>query len=187
MSERSWSEFQFLLVPGLYDSGPAHWQSRWQRLYPGFARVLQRAWDRPELAVWSAQVDRARRRDKRPVLLVAHSFGCLASVHSIAADPDRVAGALLVAPADPDKFGIAAALPAGPLPCPSVMIASRDDPWMSSPRAAQWARRWGSALVDAGALGHINADSDLGFWPFGLSQLQALVDLAHNERQAIMA
>ena len=178
------SHFKVLLVPGLHDSPPQHWQSRWQRLYPGFERVEQDDWDDPRLPLWSACIDQARATTARPTLFVAHSFGCLATVHSIARDPGNVAGLLLVAPADPDKFGVAELLPPGPLACPSILIGSSSDPWMSAPRAALWAGRWGSRFVDAGALGHINAESGLGDWEFGQAHLLALAELARHARSA---
>jgi predicted alpha/beta hydrolase family esterase len=125
-------------------------------------------------------VDQVRQRDARPTLIVAHSFGCLASVHSVARDPANIAGLLLVAPADPEKFGVAALLPDAALPLPSIMIASTNDPWMPLERARQWAGRWGSTFINGGALGHINAESGLRDWLFGQQQLQLLVDRAHN-------
>lgn len=172
------SDFQLVLVPGLHNSGPDHWQSRWQRLYPGCVRVEQDHWDRPDLPAWAARLDEVRARHGRPTLLVAHSFGCLAAARSIARSARHLAGALLVAPADPDKFGVADILPGAALACPTVVISSTNDPWMSAARAAQWARRWGSVLVEGGALGHINAESQLGDWAFGQAQLQRLLGRA---------
>lgn len=175
--------YRVLVVPGLHNSGPEHWQSRWQRLYPDFERVEQDDWNDPRLPAWSARLDQVRARDARPTLIVAHSFGCLTAVHSIAGDARHVAGALLVAPADPDRFGVAGALPRRALPCRSLMISSDNDPWMSAAHAALWARRWGSSLIEAGELGHINAESGLGDWPFGLRQLHALAELAGAGRR----
>ncbi len=178
------SDLTILLVPGLQNSGPEHWQSRWQRRYPPARRVEQAQWDVPDLAIWSERLDVARRASAR-VLLVAHSFGCLASVHRIAADLGNIAGALLVAPADPEKFGVVASLPQRPLACPSLLISSRDDPWMRADSAARWAERWGSVLVDGGALGHINADSQLADWPFGQAQLRRLLSMLDAPDHAI--
>ncbi|GGB92201.1 RBBP9/YdeN family alpha/beta hydrolase [Pseudoduganella buxea] len=178
------SPFRLLVAPGLHNSGPDHWQSRWQRLYPAFQRVQQRDWSTPDLASWRSRVDAARQEDRRPTLIVAHSFGCLASVASVACDPSHVAGLLLVAPADPDKFGVAGQLPVTELPCPSILIASSNDPWMTAEKARLWAERWGSSYVAAGALGHINAESGLGDWLFGQQQLQLLAERAHNVRVA---
>lgn len=173
MALPSFLDYRVLLMPGLYNSAPDHWQSRWERLY-GFERVLQDDWDHPTLPAWSARLDEVRARDRRPTLIVAHSFGSLTTACSVARDPRGVAGVLLVAPADPDKFGVAAALPQQALPCPSIVISSTDDPWMSADNAARWAGRWGSRFIDIGARGHINAESGLGDWPFGQSQLQTL-------------
>ena len=187
MAQELFPDLQVIIVPGLYDSGPEHWQSRWQRAHPEFDRVRQDDWDNPVLPVWSARLDELRRGDPRPTLFVAHSFGCLTTVHNIARDPANVAGALLVAPADPDKFGVARQLPALPLPCPSLMISSGNDPWMRPGQAALWAARWGSVLVEGGPLGHINAESGLGDWTFGIEQLQFLADWAHNKSLALSA
>jgi predicted alpha/beta hydrolase family esterase len=76
-------------------------------------------------------------------------------------------------------------LPAFPIDCPSLLVSSRDDPWMRPDHAALWARRWGSVLVDVGPLGHINAESGLGDWQFGQDALQLLYERAHNERPAM--
>ncbi len=177
------SHFRILLVPGLHNSGPDHWQSRWQNLHARFERVEQEQWDDPQLLAWSAQLDRVRSRDRRPTLFVAHSFGCLTTVHSAARDAENVAGLLLVAPADPDKFGVAGSLPQAALPFPSIMIGSSDDPWMGASCAALWSRRWGSQFVEAGALGHINAESQLGDWPFGYTRLLALAAMATHQQR----
>jgi predicted alpha/beta hydrolase family esterase len=187
MATQLFPDFHVIIVPGLHDSSPAHWQSRWQRRHAEFSRVRQDDWDHPQLSAWAARLDQVRRRDPRPALLVAHSYGCLTAVHSIARDGANVAGALLVAPADPVKFGVAEHLPALALPCPTIVVASTNDPWMQFERAAQWARRWGSELIEGGQLGHINADSGLGDWPGGAALLRRLANVAHNGRLAVSA
>jgi len=169
------SDFRILIVPGLHGSGPDHWQTRWQERYPLFERVEQPRWDVPDLSAWSDCVGRVLDQSEQPTLIVAHSFGCLASVHRAVTKASVLVGALLVAPADPDKFGVAAILGQAALRCPSIVVGSTNDPWMDSHRATDWARRWGSRFVNAGALGHINADSGLGDWSFGLSLLDDLI------------
>ncbi len=178
MGAPPFADFRVLIVPGLHGSGPAHWQTRWEKLYPAFERVEQVCWDVPELDIWSAQLDRMLQQSSRPTLLVAHSFGCLTSVHRICAGAANVAGALLVAPADPYKFGVAEAMKASVLTCPSIVIGSMNDPWMESEHAAAWAKRWGSDFINLGKCGHINAASGLGEWPTGLSFLQRLASAA---------
>lgn len=177
-------QFRVLIAPGLHNSGPGHWQSRWQLHNPSFERVRQEDWAQPDLARWASRIDHHRQHghDARPVLIVAHSFGALATVHSVARDPAGVAGVLLVAPADPDKFKVASQLPQQALPVPSIVVGSRNDPWMTLEKASSWAQRWQSVLVDAGALGHINAESNLGDWPQGLETLYFLAEKAQNMR-----
>lgn len=169
------ADFRVLIVPGLHDSGPGHWQSRWQALHPSFERVEQRHWDMPDLDAWSAQIGHVLRRSARPAVIVAHSFGCLATVHRATAGAPNLHAALLVAPADPAKVGIADATLQNRLPIQSAVIASDDDPWMSRQRSVFWAGQWGSEFIATGALGHINADSRLGEWLPGLAQLRHLV------------
>ena len=166
--------FRVLIVPGLHGSGPGHWQTRWQALFPRFERVVQRDWDVPDLRLWSARVAEALRQSSRPTLLVAHSFGCLATVHSACANASQVAGALLVAPADPHKFGVEREMRCRTLPFSSIVVGSLDDPWMDARHAAEWADSWGSGFINAGALGHINAESRLGDWEYGLALLKLL-------------
>lgn len=172
------ADFRLLMVPGLHGSGPNHWQSRWEKQLPHAQRVEQDQWDVPDLEVWSKRLARELQQSGKPALLIAHSFGCLASVHRAKLDASRIAGALLVAPADPVKFGVAAQLSNVSLTFPAVVIGSTDDPWMRSERAAHWARQWHAGFVNAGALGHINADSGLGDWRYGLDQLTRLAGLA---------
>src|SRR6476620_8600851 len=162
------SRFRILIVPGLHDSGPDHWQTRWEQCYPKFERVEQVDWDCPDIAAWSKQINNVLRRSVRPSIIVAHSFGCLATVHQAILGAPHLCGALLVAPADPEKFQLSAQLSHPLAPLPSVVIASDDDPWMEISHAKRWAAQWQSRFVAAGSLGHINASSDIGEWHFGL-------------------
>src|SRR5450830_26239 len=178
------ADFRVLVVPGLHGSGPEHWQSRWQRLYPSFERVEQDRWDTPDLPVWSQRLQDVLQKDRRPTLIVAHSFGCLTTVFGatvVAAagagirhrsNSSNIVGALLVAPADPDKFNVVDAVSTR-LPFPSLLIGSDSDPWMTAERAAYWAQMWGSDFRNIGALGHINAESGLGDWHDGQDLLKA--------------
>lgn len=185
--------FRVLTVPGLYGSGPGHWQSRWEALHPDWQRVGQKDWSRPSLYLWAervgeaialatAETERVSPGGASGILLLAHSFGCLASLRYVldaslgATDYHaHIAGMLLVAPADPDKFGVGPLLPQGPLPFPTIVAASRNDPWVPQPVAFGWATLWGSEKIDLGLAGHVNADSGLGDWPLGLSLVERLV------------
>ncbi len=163
-----------LIIPGLKSSGPAHWQSWFEQYMPETVRVVQRDWQDPNLADWSSRIRRDISRTPGRLILVAHSFGALAAAQSASDHEERIAAALFVAPADPDKFSVADYLPTKPFRFPSVVVASTNDPWMTLDKAAMWADRWGSDFVNLGAAGHINTDSGFGPWPEGLALLQRL-------------
>lgn len=168
------SEADILMVPGQSDSGPAHWQSRWQARLSTARRVEQADWDWPERGAWTSEIARAVNAADRPVVLVAHSLGVAAAVQAVPDFRRRVAGAFLVAP--PDLGRTAAAppwlapfgpYPSAPLPFPSLLVASRNDPWCAFAVAEELAADWGSLLIDAGEAGHVNADAGYGPWPEG--------------------
>lgn len=172
-----------LIVPGLNNSGPAHWQTYWELALPNAERVEQTDWDRPTLGEWmESLVDAVRRRPG--AVIVAHSLGCALVAHLASLRGARgVAGALLVAPADVDGDGPAGRLlqgfgpmPLQPLPFPSMLVASRNDPYMGFAQAEQLAASWGAALADAGHAGHINVDSGHGPWPEGRRLLAEVLD-----------
>jgi predicted alpha/beta hydrolase family esterase len=165
-----------LIVPGLNSSGSAHWQTWFEAQIPDAIRVIQADWKRANLPEWASRVRREISRRQGPILIAAHSFGALAAVQAADDYRERIAGALLVAPADPDKFGVTDALPAGRVGFPVTIVASSNDPWLSLDRAVALAVRWGANLVDLGQAGHINAESGYGPWPFGLALLRQLVD-----------
>ena len=173
-----------LLVPGLGGSGPDHWQSYWEREL-ACERVDLGRWDDPHRNTWVNKLNLAIHRARRPVILVAHSLGC----HVVAwwneyerpGAGSPVLGALLVAPPDVEGDGVIdprlarfAPVMRTPLPFPSIVAASRDDPYMAFGRSRRLARIWKSRFIDAGWLGHINAESGIGSWPFGQFLLRQL-------------
>ena len=160
-------------------SSAAHWQTRWEQLYPSFERVEQDDWATPDLPRWSQRMAQTLGSSDKPTLIVAHSFGCLTTLQATSHGSFNLAGALLVAPADPEKFGVADVLRDARLPCPAIVIGSTDDPWMASHRAAYWADNWSCGFLNAGALGHINAESQLGDWEQGLEQFKHLLEMAN--------
>ncbi len=164
-----------LLVPGIHGSGPTHWQSRWEALHPGVQRIAQRDWDRPVCAEWVEGIDLAVREQGAPVVLVAHSLGCLALAHWLAvaapAALQRVAAVLMVALPDPDGPAFpAAAVGFAPVPqrlpaLPVTVWTSSDDPYSLNGFGTRTAAAWGVEHRSLGARGHLNADSGLGDWP----------------------
>jgi len=170
---------RILSIPGLHDSGAAHWQSWLQGQYRDARRVTQRDPSQPHLERWAERIQRTLEvaevaGERGEWLAVAHSFGCLALARHLADHPDSpIREALFVAPAEPDKFGLAESLPHQRLPRRSRLIASSNDPWMSGASAARWAHRWGASFSNLGAVGHINAESGFGPLPLAKSWVEA--------------
>lgn len=174
--------FRLLMVPGWHGSGPGHWQSRWEQTPAGIQRVEQDDWERPDPGSWVARLDEAVRASAQPVVLIAHSLGCVTVAHWVRETGGRgVAAALLVAPADVERTLAAPALrgfapiPGEQLPFASRVVASDNDPCCTAPRAAQLASQWGSDLVVIPDGGHLNVQSRLGDWPVGQHLLHDLV------------
>ncbi|WP_417674350.1 RBBP9/YdeN family alpha/beta hydrolase [Pseudodonghicola sp.] len=161
---------QTLLLPGLDGSPAPHWQHWWAQSDPTARIVEQGSWSRPCPDLWLTEIAGALLQHPGAVL-VGHSLGAVAAVKLLTQWPQlRVSAVLLVAPAettrDPRLCGFGD-LPERPLPVAATMVASRDDPWMSFPRASALARAWGAELVDMGRAGHINAEAGFGPWPEG--------------------
>jgi len=180
-----------LLVPGLNNSGQGHWQTLWETQRRDTRRVELGLWAQPDRAVWVDRLNAAIAEAERPVLLAAHSLGCLTVAWwAQTADPAllaKVAGALLVAPPEVDhrtndpRVASFAPTPREPLPFPAILVGSHNDHYMRFAVARAWAARWGCRFADAGKVGHINAASGLGDWPFGqflLGQLSRRADLS---------
>lgn len=182
ISQRPDSPPEFVLVPGLRDSGPAHWQTHWEMPLAA-RRVVQDDAHVGELERWSARVVEVASRGRRDVVLVAHSFGCLAAVHAAPRLVARLRALMLVAPASPSKFDVGSKL-RDTLDVPSLLVASHDDPWLDFDDARALARRWSSRLHDLGHAGHINSESGYGPWPEGRELLTALVDVGTPARAA---
>jgi predicted alpha/beta hydrolase family esterase len=163
-----------LIVPGLKSSGALHWQTWLEHRVPGSFRVHQRDWTDPHLPDWSSRIRSGIARVPGRIFIVAHSFGALASVQAASDYEERIGGVLLVAPADPGRFGIAEYLPEKPLRFPAIVVASTNDPWMRFESAAYWARRWDAQLINLGRAGHINVEAGYGPWPEALNLLDRL-------------
>ncbi|MCD6024714.1 MAG: hypothetical protein K0Q91_1630 [Fibrobacteria bacterium] len=176
-----------LILPGYGGSGPLHWQTLWEKAYPGFTRVEEKDWEAPHCGEWVETLEAAVRRSGPDTVLVAHSLACLQVAHwvahrafrSMSASPVRAA--FLVAPPDPDGPVFPAAargfspVPLGPLPFPALVVGSTNDPYAEAAFTEACARAWGARFVSAGPLGHINADSGLGEWREGMGLLLSLL------------
>ncbi|MFM2417408.1 MAG: hypothetical protein RL385_2131 [Pseudomonadota bacterium] len=184
-----------LSLPGYLGSGPAHWQTLWERLDTRIERVEQARWDAPDREAWCGALESAVMADLRPTVLVGHSLGAITVVHWAAQTrAAHVVGALLVAPADVEHlpqdmvdFPGFSPLPQRRLAFPCLLVGSQDDPFLASSRAEALADVWGARFVDAGRVGHINAESSLGTWSFGrrlLRELSARAPFALDARLA---
>lgn len=168
------AQSDILIVPGYTNSGPDHWQTRWEGKLSSARRVEQAEWSKPVVEDWTANIARAVNEAEKPVVIVAHSLGVAAAVQALPQFTRPVAGAFLVAVPDvanpairPRHLMTFGPYPRERLPFPSAMIASRNDPFCAFDVAEELARDWGSLFVDAGEAGHINADSGHGPWPEG--------------------
>lgn len=167
-----------LIVPGWRDSGPGHWQSLWAERYAHTVRVQQDNWLAPTREAWVASIARTILAQTKPVVVVAHSLGCIAVTHLPPEAEARIAGALLVAPADPERRSVLAdfaPVPSRKLPYRSILVASSNDPFCPIRLAGAYARNWGSEFVRVPDAGHINIESGHGPWPLGVALLQSLV------------
>ncbi len=176
---------RLLVIPGLNDSGPAHWQTWLQAHFSRHAvRVEQDDWARADLARWSQRIEvtLAQHPGARWVA-VAHSFGCLALLRFLAQGGEGVQSALLVAPADPAKFGVGHKMPQAQLTVPSVLLASETDPWMKFESACGWGRVWGSQLLSLGDAGHINTEAGFGPLPQAKALVEQMVQRLEGQRR----
>jgi predicted alpha/beta hydrolase family esterase len=162
----------FLIQPGWQDSGPHHWQTIWQaQLGKAATRVPQQDWLVPERIAWTRMLEETIRRTPAPVVILAHSIGCMATIFAIQAAP--VAAVVLVAPADAERSNAPAALhtftpiPMEPLATPALLVASDSDPYCTLDRAEAFAQAWKADLEIVTGGGHMNADAGFGPWPDG--------------------
>jgi predicted alpha/beta hydrolase family esterase len=199
-SEPQHVPIRILVVPGLHDSGPGHWQTWLQGQYRGAVRVVQSDWHRPDLSAWSERIAQtlARHDPRTEWVAVAHSFGCLALAHHLGlhnamskgpltAGLAHIRAALMVAPADPDKFGVTHHLPTQGLGLPATLVGSNTDPWMRADQAQAWAARWGVNFHNLGDAGHINVESGFGPWPLARYKVDQMVRHLQQQRRLARA
>jgi predicted alpha/beta hydrolase family esterase len=170
-----------LIVPGYTNSGPKHWQTLWQEKHPEYTRVEQRDWNNPQQAEWVETLNRFIAKERTPLVLVAHSLGCITIAHWVEKHQNNIRGALLVAPADVERPDALSALqgfapiPVKPLPFPGIVVASSNDPYLNLKRAEFLAKNWGSRFVNIGPCGHIDTAAGFGPWRQGEVLLQQLL------------
>ena len=169
-----------IIVPGWRDSGPGHWQTLWAERLPQARRVVQDDWHTPTRSAWVARLEETVLEQPGPVVIVAHSLGCITTAHMNPEAAAWVRGALLVAPADPERRAVLsdfAPVPYAAMPYRSILVASSNDPYCPIRLAGAYARAWGSEFVRLQNAGHINVDSGHGEWPLGRALLQSLTEV----------
>ncbi|RZI83934.1 MAG: alpha/beta hydrolase [Rubrivivax sp.] len=186
------SQVRVLIIPGLHNSGQAHWQTWLQGQYRGAVRVRQSDWAQPDLDSWAERIAQTigRAPPSTTWVAVAHSFGCLALARYLrdlspvlSPDGGGIRSALLVAPADPVKFKVVEALSKRGLGLPATVIGSENDPWMPLPRARHWAEHWGARFLNLGAVGHINTESGFGPWPLARFHVDQMIRDQQRQRR----
>lgn len=176
-----------LFVPGLRDHVEDHWQTHAAKALPGSVTVAPLTSDRLSRAARVAALDQALQSIAGEVVIAAHSAGCLMVAHWAQQATRPIRGALLATPADvenplPPGYPTLAELDEGgwcpiprePLPFPTIVAASRNDPLAAFSRVADMAKAWQAQLHDAGEVGHLNPPAGFGPWPAGLDLIAAL-------------
>lgn len=189
------SKLRLLLVPGGGGSGPDHWHNFWASSDNRCSWVNQVDSTGGTRDDWVRRLDVIVRSAARPTVLVAHSLACVVVAHwaaqHLGSDGDQrrraarsgVIGAMLVAPADIEQvpelhtepYNEFVPIPMTPLPFPSIVVASNNDPLLTVGRADALASAWGSEIEYIGDHLHVGSDALLGQWPQGISILNKLL------------
>jgi predicted alpha/beta hydrolase family esterase len=169
-----------LIIPGLGNSGPQHWQSIWERRF-NFIRIEQKDWETPVCSHWIENINNeVKKHDPSTVILVGHSLACATIAYWAQKFNVSIKGALLVGPSDTeaDTYPTGTTgftpVPLIKLPFRSIAVASTNDYYVRLDRAKLFAESWGSELVNIGEAGHINVTSGFGEWDEGLKFLNLL-------------
>jgi hypothetical protein len=171
---------KILILPGLGNSGDAHWQTLWEKQF-GFTRIQQKEWDTPVCSDWIETINKSiSEQDASNVILVGHSLACCTVAFWAKRFNRKVKAALLVAPSDtegpiypPGTTGFKP-MPLNAIPFPTLTITSSNDEYVTLDRAQQFAKAWNSKLINIGDAGHINVAAGFGPWPEGLEFLKQL-------------
>jgi predicted alpha/beta hydrolase family esterase len=167
-----------IIVPGLREDVPDHWQAALIRRLPRVRGVPPMGRENIDCAARVSALEREANAVEGPIVLVAHSAGVITVIHWAQLTRRAVRGALLAVPPDlerglpagyPTRQALGAAgwfpIPRAKLPFRSIVAASRNDPLASFEHVAEMARGWGGRLDDLGEVGHLNPASGHSDWP----------------------
>jgi uncharacterized protein len=168
----------YLIIPGLGNSGPEHWQTYFETKGSNFIRINQQEWDAPNCEDWIETIDAALSNvDLSTVVLIGHSLACTTIAHWAKRYGKKIKGALLVAPSDVDVPGYNfptigfSPIPSEKISFKTIVVASTNDEWVTLERAQYFANNWGSEMINIGEAGHINTAAGFGKWDEGLKLL----------------
>ena len=171
----------YLIVPGLGNSDPDHWQTYFENSAPNFTRIQQSDWDTPACEDWIKSIDdMVTSFEASSIVLIGHSLGCSAIAHWAVKYKREIKGAMLVAPSDLEAANYTfpikgfSPIPLEKLGFNSIVVASSNDIWVSLDRAKYFASSWGSEFINIGEAGHINVASGHTNWEEGLMILKML-------------
>ena len=180
-----------LIVPGLRDHVSQHWQTLLAAQLPRVATVPPMGREDLDCSARVAAIEAAAQRIEGPLIIVAHSGGCIMVAHWAQQTKRPVQGALLATPPDfekpmPEGYPAIEALTLGgwlpvprqALPFPSIVAVSRNDPLGGFVRVCALAHDWGSKVVDIGEAGHLNPASGYGPWPLAHAFIEQLARTA---------
>jgi uncharacterized protein len=171
----------YLLVPGLGNSGPEHWQTYFENSADNFYRIEQQEWEAPSCDEWVKTIDqKVLEFDISTVVLIGHSLGCTTIAHWAVKCNRTIKGALLVAPSDLEAPQYTfpttgfVPIPLDRINFKTIVVASADDIWVSLERAKFFADNWKSEFINIGNAGHINTASGYTNWIEGMTILKTL-------------
>ena len=176
-----------VIVPGLRGNVDDHWQTRLAAKATDVVVVPSLGRDKRDLAGRVADLQQVISDADAPVTIVAHSAGVLTTLHWARQHDLPVRGALLATPPDlarplgpeyPTLKQLEESgwlpIPVQPLPFPSIVAASTNDPLSDFDTVRSLAESWGSRFIDVGPVGHLNPASGYGDWPGAEALLHVL-------------
>ncbi|MBN2896880.1 MAG: alpha/beta hydrolase [Campylobacterales bacterium] len=172
-----------LILHGWHASPPPHWQDWLARelvsrgVIVAFVQLSNPM--NPSLALWLREAAEALAA-LRPDTVVCHSLGNVLWWHLCHTQRAlHVESLLMVAPPrDLSDYEAVAeffpvALPQELYATESLLVTSEDDPYLNKAEALRFARALGVKHISFQNMGHINAASGYGPWPWMLEQVMA--------------
>lgn len=182
MKNTNYNGLHILTLPGLFGSGPTHWQTNWEKLF-GFERVNQDNWNTPRFERWLCTLVDTLCSDisKKGIVLVAHSLGCHLVIKGLPFISKYISGIFLVAPPDLHKGVIMPDVSSFftksviSTDVPGYLVYSENDPFASSQYSRDLGEKLGLQSISVGYKGHINSESNIGDWFEGKEIFDGLI------------